>query len=749
MRDARRQNGRVTAAVGGLAHLRVPGTSVLVDLRGGVPAIAHWGAELAHLASGAVPPADADAVLAALDRPVVHGALDAVAPASLVPQYAEGWPGRPGLGGHRPGGRDFAPRFATCDATLEVDPRGGGSLAAASVDPYARLTLRCELGLRPGGALVVRVALTNDGDTRYLLSHLGLAVPLPAHASELVTYDGRWSRETRPRRHVLATGAWTSESRAGRTSHERPPTVWAAEPGAGEWRGEVWGLHLAWSGNHALHVEVLPDGRRVAQLAELLLPGEVCVEPGATHAAPEVVGAHSVGGFTPASWAFHRLVRERPHHPDASRPRRVVCNTWEAAYFDHDATRLRALADAAATVGAERFVLDDGWFGGRRHDRAGLGDWVVSPDAHPEGLAPLIAHVRSLGMDFGIWVEPEMVNPDSDLHRSHPDWVLADPRYEPVLGRHQLVLDLARPEAYAHVRDRLHALLADHDIAFVKWDMNRDHVHATGARGAAGTRAQTLAVYRLLDELRAAHPGVEFESCASGGGRADLEILRRAERVWVSDCIDPLERQHVQRGASMLLPPEVMGSHVGAARSHTTGRRHDVAFRVATAMFGHLGLELDLAALGADERALVAEGIALHRRHRALLHGGDAVRFDPLGDADPSGDDPELLAHGVYAADRGEALVCIARVRTGRSLTPPPLRLPGLDPARRYRVTRVALPGERADRPIGAARRDPAWLAPGAAPLEMTGEALATLGVRPPAIWPEQVCLVHLVAARS
>jgi alpha-galactosidase len=426
-----------------------------------------------------------------------------------------------------------------------------------------------------------------------------------------------------------------------------------------------------------------------------------------------------------------------------------VCNTWEATYFDHDAARLRALADAAAAVGAERFVLDDGWFGGRRHDRAGLGDWVVSREAHPEGLAPLISHVRSLGMDFGIWVEPEMVNPDSDLHRAHPDWVLADPRYEPVLARHQLVLDLARPEAYAHVRDRLHALLAGHEIAFVKWDMNRDHVHATGARGAAGTRSQTLAVYRLLDELRAAHPRVEFESCASGGGRVDLEILRRTERVWASDCIDPLERQHVQRGTSMLLPPEVIGSHVGADRSHTTGRRHDLAFRVATAMFGHLGLELDLAVLDAGERSRLAEGVALYRRHRALVHGGDAVRFDPPGDADPSGDDPELLAHGVYSVDRSEALVCLARLRTGRSLTPPPLRLPGLDPARRYRVARVALPGERADRPTGSARHDPAWLAPGAAPLEMTGEALATLGVQPPALWPEQAFVVHLVAVRS
>jgi alpha-galactosidase len=418
----------------------------------------------------------------------------------------------------------------------------------------------------------------------------------------------------------------------------------------------------------------------------------------------------------------------------------VLLNTWEAVYFDHDAERLHRLAEAAAAVGIERFVLDDGWFGSRRDDRRGLGDWWVSPEAHPDGLTPLIAHVRALGMEFGIWVEPEMVNPDSDLYRAHPEWSLVAPGYEPVLGRQQLVLDLARPDAYAHILGQLDALLSAHDIAFVKWDMNRSLVQGSGADGAAGTHAQTLALYRLFDELRARHPGVEFESCASGGGRMDHEILSRTERVWTSDCNDALERQMIQRGASMLLPPEVMGAHIGPPQAHTTGRRHGLGFRAATALFGHLGVEWNLLDLDDTERAALAAVIAVHRRFRALLHGGDAVRFDLAANGPGEGDGlPAAVAHGVYATDRREAVVCFAQLRSAMSLTPPPLRLPGLDPTRRYHVQHVPLPGGLP----GPQRQPPRWLAAG---VELTGAQLAVHGLQPPVLWPEQAMLLHLTS---
>ena len=376
-----------------------------------------------------------------------------------------------------------------------------------------------------------------------------------------------------------------------------------------------------------------PTAAPLLQLGELLHPGEVVLAPGESYTTPPVYAVHSTSGLGAASRQFHAVVRSSPAH--RTRPRPVVLNTWEAVYFDHDLDTLIRLADAAAAVGVERFVLDDGWFGGRRHARAGLGDWWVSPEAHPGGLTPLIDHVRGLGMEFGIWVEPEMVNPDSELYRAHPTWALADPGYAPVLGRHQLVLDLTNPEAYEEIRSRLDALLGGHDIAFVKWDMNRDHVHATASSGRAGTHAQTLALYRLLDELRRRHPDVEFESCSSGGARIDLGILQRAERVWTSDCNDALERQTIQYFASTLIPPEVIGAHVGPPTSHTTGRTQSLSMRAATALFGHFGIEWNLLDADDRERADLAEWVALYKRHRDLIHHGDVAPCRPRRPAHP------------------------------------------------------------------------------------------------------------------
>lgn len=714
-------------APGALIDLSVGHVGLVVDVTRGVPALAHWGAP-------GVSPA------ALHRRPGSFGGLDDDVALTLVPLHSEGFAGRPGLLGHRRGGAAWAPRFGAPEVEVGDDGEGGRRLVTTASDPVARLTLRCSLRLTAGGALVARAELTNDGDERYLLDALSLSLPVPEHAAELLTLSGRWIKEAQLERHPWPSGAWTAENRSGRTSHEHVPVLWAVSPGAGEWHGEVWGAHLAWSGNHTLLAERLPDGRRHLQLGELLHPGELSLGSGESYETPEVVAVHSPAGLTTASWGFHRFVRSRPHHPGVDRPRPVLLNTWEAVYFDHDRGRLLALADVAASVGVERFVLDDGWFGSRRDDRSGLGDWWVSPEAHPDGLAPLIDHVRGLGMEFGIWVEPEMVNPDSDLYRAHPEWVLATDGYEPVMGRNQLVVDLARADAFDHVLGQLDRLLGDHEISFVKWDMNRPHVAASGARGAAGSHHQTLAVWRLLDELRRRHPAVEFESCASGGGRVDLGILARAERVWASDCNDALERQLIQRGWSLLVPPEVTGCHIGPPVAHTTGRRLRLGFRAATALFGHLGLEWNL--LDASERDLevLREVLALHRRFRPLLHGGDAVRFDLAPNGAVNGGSPDALAHGVYAADRSEALLCWAQLTTGASAVPPRWRVPGLDAQREYRVEHVPLPGGAP----GLGRSLPSWME---APITMSGAELAAVGLQPPVLFPATAVLVRLVAA--
>ena len=391
-----------TATVSDLVHLHGASFDLVVDVSTATPTIVHWGQPLGDAPN-----------LAALDvvlgRPAVAGAVGSVAPISVVPLHAEGFVGRPGLAGRRGGGRDWAPRFAT--SAHRVD---GEVLTVESRDDVAGLALTSEFAV--ADALTVRVTVTNVGDRRYSLDAATVSLPLPADADELLGFEGRWAREFHPVRTSWPHGAVVSEHQRGRTSHEHVPLLFAGVAGFGEWVGEVHGIHLAWSGNHTLLAERLADGRRYVQAGELLHPGEVVLEPGESYTTPEVVGVYSATGLTPATWGFHRTVRRSPTHLTTPRP--VLLNTWEAVYFDHDLDTLRELADVAAAVGIERFVLDDGWFGSRRDDTSGLGDWWVSAAVYPDGLAPLIDHVTGLGMEFGIWVEPEMVNPDSDVFRA-------------------------------------------------------------------------------------------------------------------------------------------------------------------------------------------------------------------------------------------------------------------------------------------------------------------------------------------
>ena len=471
-----------------------------------------------------------------------------------------------------------------------------------------------------------------------------------------------------------------------------------------------------------------PRGRGSLQLGELLASGEIALAAGERYDCPTVYAAYSADGLNAVSNAFHAYMRSRPQHPTTPRP--VLLNIWEAVYFDHDFDTLRGLADIAASCGVERFVVDDGWFHSRRNDTAGLGDWWVDTEVWPNGLTSLVDHVRGLGMQFGIWVEPEMVNPDSDLYRAHPEWTLVDGRYPVVLGRNQLVLDLGRDEVCEYLFAHLDALLRDHDISYVKWDMNRDLVAATSG-GRAGVHRQTLGVYALFDRLRAHHPGVEFETCASGGGRVDFGIFERTDRAWTSDSIDALDRQQIQRGFSLLFPPELMGTHIGSPVAHTTGRSHRLGFRAIAAMFGSLGIEWNLLKASDQDRADLTEIIAIHKQLRPLLHNGTVVRLDHP--------DPNVLVHGVVARDGSEAVFACTRLTSGPSLHTSPIRLVGLASDRTYDVSRLPI-GRTHDE---IARRQPSWLATG---LQMTGRQLAAVGFHAPVMFPETSMLIRLTA---
>ncbi|GAB3455719.1 alpha-galactosidase [Streptomonospora sediminis] len=751
-------NTSVPAPAEPVVALRKAGVGLIVDLApkagGGLPEVLHWGTDPGPLTPGLAEHLRTTAVPAVPDS-----APDTPRGFTVLPTEADAWAGTPALSGHR-AGTATAPR-------LMLRSHGAGSDDSADFltldlhDPAIGISVGLHYRLDACGVLRVRAtAAAESADPAaapapYDLAALRVLLPLPARAAETVDLTGRWVRERSPQRRDMADGTVLRRALRGRPGHDSPLLVAAGTRGFGFGTGEVWAAHVAWSGDQEYLVERLPEGAgahsAVLGGAEALRPGEIRLAPGESYRGPETVFAHSGAGLDGLSAHLHASVRARPEHP--ARPRPIVLNTWEAVYFDHDLGRLRALADRAAAVGVERFVLDDGWFAGRRNPRAGLGDWTVDPDTWPQGLDPIIEHVRSLGMDFGLWVEPEMVNPDSDLARTDPGRLL-HPEGEPGrTWRHQYALDLARPDTWQHIHDRLDALLSRYAIRYVKWDHNRDlyeAVHQPGDRAgdrpgpgadtpAAGGRVpgvhrQTRALYALLDSLRERHPGVEFESCSSGGARVDLGILARTERVWASDCNDPVERQTIQRWTGLLLPPELVGSHVGPPVAHTTHRRTETAFRLSTALFGHAGIEWDLTACDEQDLAALTAWTAMVREFRPLLHTGRTVRGEHT--------DPGALLHGVVSQSGEHALFCYARLETAPAEQPGRTPLPGLDPDRRYTLRHRTELGD----PTRGSAAAPAWMHADTPPPVLTGTALAAAGLPMPRLFPAQAVLIEATA---
>jgi alpha-galactosidase len=691
--------------------------------------------------AGGLEPGDAAALLAA------------VGACPLLPQHGEGWFGRPALSGHRldtgagdpAAGRDWSPLFLP--ARSEHD---GGRARIEAADKAAGLRLVTEVEAVPGGAIRARHTLTNLGRQPYLVGSLDVVFPLPGRVGEVLDFTGRQTAERIPQRHQIGDGLWLREGRRGHTGHDSATVLVAGVPGFTFGSGEAYGLHVAWSGNTVYRVERVPSGlgmtggdpgphgtpgtgrdagagngtqvRPGEQLlpgvttiggGELLLPGEITLAQGESYATPWVYLAATRAGLDDLSAQFHGYLRSLPAHPRSPRP--VNLNVWEAVYFDHDFGKLAALADAAASIGVERYVLDDGWFRGRRSDHAGLGDWWVDEDVWPGGLHQLADYVRARGMQFGLWIEPEMVTPDSELYRAHPDWILAAGQRVPPLQRHQLVLDLTRREVTAYLLDRISSLLSEYPIDYVKWDCNRDIIDAgTAARGGApAAHQQAVAVYALLDELRRRYPAVEWESCAAGGGRVDLAMLERVQRIWTSDMTDALARQSIQRWTGQLVPPEYLGAHVSAPFSHQTGRYMPMSLRCATALFGHFGIEWDITQASQEELAELSQWIQLYKRYRRLIHSGRVVRLE-------TPDDTAWMA-GVVSGDHSAALMSYVQLDEPRNDQPAAMRVPGLDPLRRYRVTDVT-PGVRLSRRDGLADARIAGI-------EVSGAALAEIGL--------------------
>ncbi len=680
-----------------------------------VPALVYWGDYHHGL--------DADWPLAPA---VARGHMDAPVPLNIAPDTAAGSLAPALLSAHRDG-QGFAHRWE--HEQVEVE---GASARVCLLDPIAELALELHWRLHACGALTVHSVLRNRGQQTWQIDALHAPViPLGIELAESLSLGGRWGNEFQQHRH-RSDASVVLEHSQGRSGPQQQPTLFAGTPGFCAQHGHVVGMHLAYSGNYHLANHALPSGERALYARIAYLPGECRLEAEQALCSPELIVAQGTG-LDAVSQSFHCVLREEILPSWTRTPRPVLSNSWEAVYFDHRQDTLFALVDSAAEVGAERFVLDDGWFSGRRDDTTALGDWYVDQRLYPEGLYPLIEHVQRRGLDFGLWFEPEMISPDSELARAHPDWVLHLAPYPCSVARQQWVLNLDHHDAWEYLRERLCAILDQYDIRYIKWDFNRPHVLPAGPDGRAASAAQVAGLYRLLEVLRARYPQLEIETCASGGGRIDAGILRYTGRAWTSDNNDPAERAAIQHGASLVFPPEMLGAHIGPELAHLTGRACTLSYRLLLALQGQLGIEWDTRLVCETEQPLLKAGIALYQQHRDWVSQARVYRRQ----------------HGTrydccyVSADQSRALVWVIAQGSTPYATAGVLRVAGLDPNARYEV-RNALPEETLRPLADFARELPPWLL---APTELTGAQLGLshgAGLPLPVMPPQSALLLIL-----
>lgn len=686
------------------------GTGLIFDLRRGC-------AELVHVGSSLPLTEDLPQLSFALRRERHASQPDEPQARSIIPHAGWGYAGSPAVVLHR-GGAPLTMRLV-----LNKAVRSEHGVQFIHADDAMGVRIETSWQIAGSGLVQCDVSMSNTGSKPVGLIELAsLALPLPGWASHVSRYSGRWAAEMHRQRLPIGQCEMGGASYGGRPGFGGANWVRIESADAGEHHGHGIAAHLAWSGDHRLRVECNADGQAMLLMGARLEPGEITLTPGAGWAAPRALFAASDNGISPSRQAFHRhALAETIPQAAVTASRKVHLNSWEALGFDMDLASLLTLADGAAELGIERFVLDDGWFKGRRNDTTSLGDWIADPDLFPHGLTPLIDHIHRLGMDFGLWVEPEMISPDSDLYRANPDWCLHLPGQPRPTQRNQLVLDLTRRDVTEYLFGRLAALLGGNAIAYLKWDHNRDLFPLAG-KG----HDQVKALYALLDRLRAAFPAVEIETCASGGGRVDFEILKRCARFWASDNNDAIERLEINAGWFDFLPLRVTGNHVGPSPNPITRRHLSMGFRAKVAMFGHMGVEADPSAMSETDRAILAAHIALYKEWRDVLHGGELIKL--------SIDEPGVLGWFAWSGTRGLGL--IAQTLQGRHYQIAPIRLPGLDPEQHYRVDLIhSLANE--PQPIG-------YSFPSVSSKILSGQSLAIAGLALPMSRPETAWLVSV-----
>ena len=573
-------------------------------------------------------------------------------------------------------------------ATYTEQDDEADTLTVTLADPLAGVTVTLfytVFAQLPAIARHAEIACTGENPIS-LDRAMSLCLDLPDSDYEMVELTGAWARERHVATRPLAEGVQAVYSLRGHSSHQFNPFLALKRPDCGEMHGEVYGFSLVYSGNFLAQADV--DPYHVTRVTMGIHPQNFSwtLRPGETFATPEAVMVYSDRGLNGMSQAFHTLYRSRLARGvwrDAVRP--VLVNNWEATYFDFNEEKLLALATEAKALGIELFVLDDGWFRNRSSDETGLGDWEVDTAKLPGGLKGFGEKLNAMGLQFGLWIEPEMVNPGTRLWQEHPDWVLHQPGRRPLPSRHQYVLDCSNPAVVDYLYDRLTALLDGAPVGYIKWDMNRSISDAFSC--AAGPEGQgavlhryILGVYRLYQRLIDRFPRILFESCSSGGARFDPGMLYYAPQCWASDDTDAVERLKIQYGTSFVYPVSSMGAHVAAVPNHQLGRVTSLTTRANVAFFGAFGYEMDLTRLPPRGRELVARQVAFFKQYRRLLQFGAFWRLQsPFAHNE--------AAWMTVSPDRETALVGDYLVLQQANAGYRRIRLAGLAPDRLYRVT--------------------------------------------------------------
>ena len=621
-----------------------------------------------------------------------------------------------GVGDYRMPSIEFEPedgsrladlRFSDCELrkgkySLEGLPAFWGgdeweTLVVRLRDGSAGMLVELYYGVLERYDLITRaVRVVNQGTSPVRLRRCAsLCLDFLGGGYDLITFDGCHVMERCPNRAPLRQGVQSVESVRGTSSHHHNPFVVLCEHEAGEDYGLCYGAALVYSGNFLAAAE-----RPQLEHNRLLLginPYHFCwtLAPGEAFTAPEAALVCSPCGFGQMSRQFHRAIRENLiHDPLQGRRRPVLINNWEATEFSFNADKLVSIAQSAAPLDIELFVMDDGWFGSRDSDRGGLGDWVVNREKLPGGLEALVPRIKELGMSFGIWIEPEMVSEDSDLYRAHPDWALGVPGRPHTRGRSQLTLDFSRREVREHIYQAIRKVLDSADVSYVKWDMNRSLTDVWSGALPADRQGEVfhryiLGVYELLDRMRRDYPDMLIEGCTGGGGRFDAGMLYYTPQIWCSDNTDAIDRLRIQYGTSFCYPVSAMGAHVSAVPNGQTARTVSMETRGVGAMSGTFGYEMDLNETTPEEREIIKGQVAFFKAHYDLIQRGDYYRL-----TDPFREGP-CAAWEQVSPDRREALVSLV---TGSAHAAPPfsvLRLKGLDPCLTYQVNgQGAYPGD-------------------------------------------------------